>query len=289
MQTPMSMPTDAEVVVGIDGTECALGAVRWAAQEAARRDAPLRIVHAAPYLGHRPATGAVSPELAAARRITAQAYTVARRTESDVRASTEVVPDDPATALLRAAATGQLVVLGSSTTGAADEWVLASVVLRVGTRSPAPVVVVPRQRSGSPAPRPVTAVLGVGDPEDDEAVLTFAGAAAERAGTPLAVLHTRTGRTATGGLAEDPQEWARRFPGLEVRRTELPGASASQVLGATCPALLIVLSAGHGTLLHRSLDGPHRWLLRHCTSPMALVPPVHRPELDPREEIIAVG
>jgi hypothetical protein len=50
-----------------------------------------------------------------------------------------------------------------------------------------------------------------------------------------------------------------------------------------------VLSAGHGTLLHRDLDGPHLWLLRHCTSPMALVPPVHRPELDPREEIIALG
>jgi hypothetical protein len=74
-----------------------------------------------------------------------------------------------------------------------------------------------------------------------------------------------------------------------VRRTDLPAASASQVLGATCPSPLIVLSAGHGTLLHRTLDGPHRWLLRHCTSPMALVPPAHRAELDPREEIIAVG
>ena len=303
MQTPMTTPTDAEertgrsddapaareVVVGVDGTECALGAVRWAAQEAARRDASLRIVHAAPYLGHRPGTGAVSPELAAARRITAQAFTVARHTVSDVRASTEVVPDDPATALLRAAAGGQLVVLGSSTTGAADEWVLASVAVRVAAKSPQPVVVVPRKRSSAPAHRPVAAVLGVGDPEDDEPVLAFAAAAAERAGTPLAVLQTRTASTVTGGPTEDPQEWERRFPGLEVRRKELPGASANQVLGSTCPAPLIVLSAGHGTLLHRSLDGPHRWLLRHCTSPMALVPPVHRPELDPREEIIAVG
>jgi hypothetical protein len=49
-----------------------------------------------------------------------------------------------------------------------------------------------------------------------------------------------------------------------------------------------VISAGHGTLLHRSLDGPHRWLLRHCTSPMALVPAVHRPEHDRREEVVAL-
>jgi hypothetical protein len=88
---------------------------------------------------------------------------------------------------------------------------------------------------------------------------------------------------------QDPEEWERRFPGLEVRRTDLPGASASQVLTATAPSPLIVLSAGHGTLLHRGLDGPHRWLLRHCTSPIALVPPVHREDLEPHEDIVAIG
>ena len=299
MQTPMTTITDAEgragpsgddpparaVVVGVDGTESALGAVRWAAQEAAHRGAPLRILHAAPYLGRRSAADAGSPDVAAARRITAQAYTVARHTESDVPAATEVVPDDPATALLRAAESGQLVVLGSSTTGAADEWVLASVALRVAAKSSEPVVIVPRQRSSSPVHRPVAAVLGVGDPEDDAPVLAFAALAAARSGGRLAVLQTRTGPTADEG----PAEWERRFPGLEVHVTDLPGASANQVLGATCPAPLIVLSAGRGTLLHRSLDGPHRWLLRHCTSPMALVPPVARLERHAGEENVAAG
>jgi nucleotide-binding universal stress UspA family protein len=283
-------PPVREVVVGVDGTECGLGAVRWAAQEAARRDAPLRILHAAPYLGRRTTPGAAALELAAARKITAQAYTVARHTEPGVRTSTEIVPSDPTPTLLRAAVDGQLVVLGSSTTGAADEWVNASVAVHVAARSPQPVVVVPRQRSSSPVSRPVAAVLGVGDPENDERVVTFAATAAERAGTPLAVLQTR----AAGGHAplvwlQDPEEWERRFPGLEVRRTDLPGASASQVLTATAPSPLIVLSAGHGTLLHRGLDGPHRWLLRHCTSPMALVPTVHRRSEEPLAVILSLG
>jgi hypothetical protein len=121
-------------------------------------------------------------------------------------------------------------------------------------------------------------------------VAEFAAEAAQRAGTALSVLHIRRPRDPVpGGWTEDEAEWEQRFPGLEVRRSELPRATAAQVLAATCPAPLIVLSAGHGTLLHRDLDGPHLWLLRHCTSPMALVPPVHRPELDPREEIIALG
>lgn len=278
-----------EVVVGVDGTEPALGAVRWAAQEAARRGAPLRIVHAAPYLGRRAAKGATTPELAAARKITAQAYTVAVHTEPGVRTTTEIIPGNPTPTLLRAAADGQLVVLGSSTTGAADEWVVASVALHVASHSPAPVIVVPRQRSSAPVPHPVAAVLGVGEPEDDELVVSFAAAAAEQAGTALAVAQTRSARgPAPATWMQDPEEWERRYPGLDVRRIELPGASANQVLSATCPAPMIVLSAGHGTLLHRGLDAPHRWLLRHCTSPMALVPPANRVDLEPHEEIVAV-
>ncbi|CCG01567.1 universal stress protein [Blastococcus saxobsidens] len=279
-------PGAREVVVGVDGSECALNAVRWAAAEAQRRGAPLRIVHAAPYLAHRRGSGAEPPpQLARARQIVGAAFTVARHAERDLPATTDIVADKPAPALLRAAAAGQLVVLGSATTGAVDEMVLAPVVLRVAARSPQPVVVVPRRRGGSAPGRPVVAVLGIGDPDDDAAVAEFAASAAERTGTPLSLLLTPS----VDGWAGDPAEWDRRFPGTDVERTELPSAGARRILEAACPAPLLVFSAGHGDLLHRGLDGPHRWLLRHCTSPMALVPPVHRPELEPHEEIVAVG
>ncbi|TFV63867.1 UNVERIFIED_ORG: universal stress protein [Bacillus sp. AZ43] len=290
--TPLARPDAAggpdgarEVLVGVDGSECGLEAVRWAAREAARREAPLRILHAAPYLGQPSADGAPPPELPRARRITAQAYTVARHTSPGVQAATEVVPGDPVPTLLRAAAGGRLVVLGSTATGAPDEYVRASVTLRVAARSPQPVVVVPRQR-GTDAGRPVVAVLGVGDRDDDAAVATFAADAATRSGVGLRLLRTRS---ATGSWVDDADEWRERHPTLEVQTTDMPGLRGDQLLRATCPTPLLVISAGHGTLLHRDLDGPHRRLLRHCTSPMALVPPVHRPELEPREEIVALG
>jgi nucleotide-binding universal stress UspA family protein len=276
---PDPAPHARDVVVGVDGSECALRAVRWAAREAALRGAPLRIVHAASYLGKNGVAGAPRPELARARQITAQAFTVARHTEHDLQASTEIVPGDPVGTLLHAATTSQLVVLGSSTTGAADELVLAPVGARLAARSPQPVIVVPRQRTGTPVGRPVVAVLGIGDPEDDEAVAEFAATAARRAGVALTVLQTRpAGRTEAASWTDVPSEWTRREPDLEVHRTELPRASAGDLLSAACPAPLLVLSAGHGHLLHRTVDGPHRWLLRHCTSPLALVPPVQRHE-----------
>jgi nucleotide-binding universal stress UspA family protein len=133
--------------------------------------------------------------------------------------------------------------------------------------------------------RPVTAVLGIGDPEDDEAVATFAAEAARRADVPLSLLQTRSpGRPQVSTWVDDLGEWSRREPDLEVRRTELPRASAGDLLSAGGSAPLLVLSAGHGHLLHRTLDGPHRWLLRHCTIPMALVPPAQRREPDLPEE-----
>jgi nucleotide-binding universal stress UspA family protein len=283
-------PSAREVLVGVDSTESAVGAARWAAQEAGRRRAPLRILHAAPYLSRRGPTGSPPPELARARGITAVAYTAARHSAPAVRASTEVVPSDPTTALLRAATAAQLVVLGSSTRGAADELVLAPVALRVAARSPQPVVVVPRRRGGEPVNRPVVAVLGVGDRADDEAVAAFASTFVQRSGGTLSALQTRpAGRAVTDSWVTDADEWDRRFPGLDVELRALPAARANQVLSATCPAPLLVISAGRGHLMNRTLDGPHRWLLRHCTSPMALIPPVERSATVPREEIVAVG
>ena len=279
-------PPGREVVVGVDGTEVGLGAVRWAAQEAARRDAPLKILHAAPYVGRSGPAGEPPPELPHARGITAVAYTVARRNAPGVPATTEVDPDEPVDALLRAAAGSQLVVLGSSTTGAADEMVLATVAARVAARSPVPVVVVPRRRGAAPSGRPVVAILGVGERADDEAVALFAATAAQQTGVPLELLQTRSAhQDAVAGWVDDDGAWAQRFPGLDVQRSELPGARANQVLGAACPSPLLVISAGHGTLLHRSLDGPHRWLLRHCTSPMALVPSVEQGARDAVAEV----
>jgi hypothetical protein len=91
------------VVVGADGSGCGLRAVRWAAEEAVRRDAPLRIVHATPHLGRRGVAGSPAPELPRARGATAQAFTVARHTAPSVRVSTEVVRGEPVAALLRSA------------------------------------------------------------------------------------------------------------------------------------------------------------------------------------------
>ena len=277
-------PPARAVLVGVDGGECALAAVRWAAEEAERRNAPLRIVHAAPYVGRRSGSGAPSPEMHRARQITGHGYTVARHTAAGVHAETEVVPGEPARVLLAEAPDADLVVLGIATTGAIDELVAAPVAQRVAARSGTPVVVVPRSRTPLPGDLPVAAVLGLGDPEDDGPVLDFAAAAARRSGAPLLVLLPHGHRFGVANI-----DWSERLPGLQVTVQDIPDGAPHSLLKAVCPSPLVVLSAGHGSLLHRSLDHTHRYLLRHCTSPMALIPPVDRADADPREEVVAVG
>ena len=277
-------PPARAVLVGVDGGECALAAVRWAGEEAQRRNAPLRIVHAAPYLGRQIEPGTPSPELHRARRITGQAYTVARHTAASVHAKTEVVPGEPVRVLLAEASGADLVVLGIATTGALDELVGAPVAQRVAGRSGTPVVVVPRARAPMPDDRPVAAVLGLGDPEDDEPVVAFAAAAARRSGVPLTVVRAHGRRADAADV-----DWAARYPDVDVTLQDVPGGAPRDLLKAVSPSPLVVLSAGHGNLLHRSLDGPHRYLLRHCTFPMTLIPPVRRPDSDQREDAVAAG
>ena len=231
--------------------------------------------------------GSPAGELPRARGATAQAYTVARHTAPSVAVSTEVVPGEPVAALLHAAEDAQLVVLGITTTGADDELVLASVAQRVAARSPRPVVVVPRSRPGGTGSRPHVAVLGLGEREDDEPVAVFAAEEALRADRPLLVLHTRAD---DGEWGAGSPRWAERWPDLRLTHSPVPGPTGGRVLAAACPTPLLAMTAGHGGLLHRPMDSLHRWLLRHCTSPMAFVPPVHRVTgAEPREEIIALG
>ncbi|MBW8767815.1 MAG: universal stress protein, partial [Geodermatophilales bacterium] len=49
------------------------------------------------------------------------------------------------------------------------------------------------------------------------------------------------------------------------------------------------ISSGHGSMRHRTLDGPHRWLLRHATAPMALVPPAQQADTERQEEVTEPG
>jgi nucleotide-binding universal stress UspA family protein len=154
------MSTDrGTVVVGVDDSEEARAALRWAAEQARLRSAPLKVVHA--FQPHHLAgvfgIAKLQPDAvwrADARRWLAD---VVREEIGDGVAELELEPhvaqDGPAAALLAAAAGAALIVVGSRGRGATGSALHGSVSSAVLRHAPCPVVVVPRGTEGRSSSR----------------------------------------------------------------------------------------------------------------------------------------
>jgi nucleotide-binding universal stress UspA family protein len=132
------------VVVGVDGSPAALKAMRWAADEADTRQANLVVVHAWDY-PYRMTTEGLAPGSDLAR---VDAAIVADRAVEEARemmagpVTSRLVEASAVQALLDAAETADLLVVGSRGRGGFRTMVLGSVAHVVAGHSPCPVVVV---------------------------------------------------------------------------------------------------------------------------------------------------
>lgn len=139
-------PTPRPVIVGVDGSGNSVGALRWAAEAAVLRRAPLRVVHA---LGH---TDSLYPELI----LTGQSDLLRRAQETldeivakglvgagEIVVDTVVTPESPSPVLLRETENAQLLVVGHRGRGGFAELLLGSVSHQSILHARCPVTVVP--------------------------------------------------------------------------------------------------------------------------------------------------
>lgn len=137
------------IVVGVDGSEGARRALRWATTEARRRRAPLHVVAAwqpsavssLPVWGVAEPTDEILDELRRGLDATLAAEGLGADTDLEVR--TSVVAGHPAAVLLDHAATASVLVVGQRGLGGFAGLVLGSVSHHVATHARCPVVVVP--------------------------------------------------------------------------------------------------------------------------------------------------
>jgi nucleotide-binding universal stress UspA family protein len=137
------------IVVGVDGSDGSRRALRWAAGEAAVRGDELALVHVwerpqayAPMgLGAYP----VDPEpiQEAARSLLDGLVGEARQLAGDAPVQGLLVEGAPAEALLEAARTADLLVVGSRGLGGFRSLLLGSISQQVAHHAPCPVVIVP--------------------------------------------------------------------------------------------------------------------------------------------------
>jgi nucleotide-binding universal stress UspA family protein len=286
---------DLPIVVGVDGSESALRAVDWAAEEAALRGLPLRLVYASlweRYEGSRPAEDLDRPseEERVEDIVTAAARRAARR-RADVKVSTEVLPEEPEYALVRESRGAALLVTGTRGRGGLAGALVGSVSLTVAGHAHCPMIVVRGDQDDPARPgKHGRVVVGVGDTPAASETVRFAFEEARRRGAVLDAV--RAWRCPAHETTDYPQlagEPARlheqhAVDALEaalkeapddvmVRRRTLEGHARTVLVGASRDADLLIVGARRrprhfGLQLGRVAHG----VLHRSDCPVAVVP-----------------
>ncbi|MFL6123172.1 universal stress protein [Actinophytocola sp.] len=289
--------TEHCVVVGVDGSDSALHAVRWAAPEAQRRGAPLRLVHVVHLTPVRhPRQIPPPPEYEAAlleqgRHWLTEASQAARRAVPGLAVVTDLRAGVAADVLVTESRDAQLMVLGSRGLGGFTSLLVGSVAVALSAHAHCPVVVMhSAARDGAP-PTDGDIVVGVDGSELSDAALTFAFEAAAARGVPLVALHTWLDVTMTGAwavlpgtvdwdsvrrqeeklLAERLVPWREKFPHVEVRPLVVRDRPDRALLEHAGGAQLIVVgSRGRGAFTGMGLGSVSHTLLHHAECPVAV-------------------
>ncbi|GAA2740914.1 universal stress protein [Kitasatospora cinereorecta] len=286
------------VLTGIDGSPQSEAAVRWAAEEAVRRGAVLRILHAWPWLSPGDVEGLPAGGLRpAALRALADAAEEIRRAHPGLSVETAAVGDDPADALVAAGKDQELIVLGSRGLGGFAGLLAGSVGLAVAARATVPVVLVRADGTagpGSDGPARREIVVGVDGHHAADAVLDFAFTEAARRGARVRAVHgwdLVPVWTAPGWVppqvdlaVQDGSEQAALAKALTTARAAHPnveviaetriGGAANAVVAASAGAELVVV--GRRDRLHHPLGirlGPvTHAVIHHSAAPAVVVP-----------------
>ncbi len=173
-------------MVGIDGSDGALDAARWAGAVAQRFGAPLRIVHALPSIGRNltQTAAAFTAAMMSYQRDMAEAFLKAadeavRAERPELSVSTVSFNEPADQVLIDASADARLVVLGGKKVTPAAALLLGSTALSVATRAACPVVAF---RGDNVAPGEGSVVVGVDDSPAAQAALELGFEFADRFG-----------------------------------------------------------------------------------------------------------
>ena len=294
------------VVVGVDGSQEALRAVRWAAVEADRRNALLRLVTALPWAGDAwvglPSTGddRYGEHLRnAAEKLLAAAVAVATEVVPGLVTEHAVVLGYETTVLGEEAQAAELLVVGDRGRGRFGALLAGSVAAAMAAHAECPVIVVRGEKRGSEvsAVAGVTAgdvppvVVGIDATPTSEAAIAFAFDEAAARHAPLVAVHTwieGIGDTSLAPLldwdaateevraqlAERLAGWGAKYPDVPVERVVTNARAAQVLLELSERAQLVVVgSRGHSGMAGFFLSSVSNALVHQAGCPVAVVRP----------------
>jgi nucleotide-binding universal stress UspA family protein len=283
------------VVVGIDGSDSALCAVRWAVAEARRRGCALRLVHAvelpsgyAPHVVDRRALHTAMTDRGNSWLDKARAEAAAA--DPDLPVDTVLREASPVVTLVTESDDAELVVLGSRGLGGFTGLVIGSTAVELAGRAHCPLVVVRAEAASERTAGPV--VVGVDGSPVGEAAIAFAYEQASARRTDLVAVHAWSDlvleaaytsgaaaidfapleQRAAETLAERLAGWQEKYPDVRVTREVARDRPARALLRHAGHAqLLVVGTRGRGGFRGLLLGSTSQHLLHHADCPVAVV------------------
>ncbi|WP_422741951.1 universal stress protein [Mycobacterium sp. WMMD1722] len=285
-------------VVGVDGSESAHAAVRWAAQEARLHHVALSIVHVAPAITVVAPTmvwpgGRIPDEVLEirendARRVIADAVAEAVGLNGDLEVSTEVFFGAAVPTLVDLSKDARMVVVGSRGTTGRHRRLLGSVSTGLIHHAHGPVAVVhdevtPAELSGRPV------VVGIDGSRASQSALEIAFDEASRRGVDLVAVHAWSDadmttdygledgvlrRAAEKTLAECLAGWQERYPEVSVHRVISYSSPVAHLLDRAQSAQLVVVgSHGRGGFAGMLLGSVSTAVAQEAVVPVIVVRP----------------
>ncbi|MEU6641547.1 universal stress protein [Saccharomonospora sp. NPDC046836] len=290
--------SNGPVVAGVDGSEAALRAVRWAADTAARHHAPLYIAHAAgyPYLHGGdaiPPPESVREDLRHQRwEFLHAAREVAEETAGlDIHLCYE--SDPPVPYLIHVSGSARMIVLGSSCHTGIYGLLVGSTTLALVSHARCPVVSVCGECAEMPAQDRRPVVVGIDGSPVSERAIGYAFDEAAHRDVELVTVHTwndansdvfSEARMYFGWedmreveerrLAERLAGWSESYPDVSVRRVLVQDRPHHELLEWSRKAQLVVVgSRGRGNLRCMLLGSTSRALIHGAECPVMIARP----------------
>jgi nucleotide-binding universal stress UspA family protein len=287
------------IVVGVDGSTSALRAALWAADEAAQRHRPLRLVFASNSFPLGSSGGLTPPQSyfdavqVGGEQVLAAAETAIRRQHPGLEIDLHLLSAAAVPTLIEQTRDAQLLVLGSRGSGGFRGILVGSTAVALVAHGHCPVAVIRGRTPEATPPVDGPVVVGVdGSATSDAAIAASFDEASWRSAALVAVLAlndatpatdyihpTPAGREAAEQngrelLAERLAGCQEKYPDVAVRRVVTRAQPVEALLENAADAQLVVVgSRGHGGFAGAILGSTSQALIYHANCPVLVVRP----------------
>ncbi|MGO9031699.1 universal stress protein [Mycobacterium sp.] len=207
------------VVVGVDGSDAAIGAAQWAAREAIHQDVPLRLVHVIQITdGPIASASAYRDDEEYAESSLRAARLAVEATGLPVKIDTAVLRADVDSALIAESNNATLICVGSTGIGRVASMVFGSTAAILAEYAQCPVAIIRRTEDG-PLPEAGFIAVVVDDQPGNDEVMQWAMEEARARRAPLLALGVW--RWALFEIGDEQfyrrlDGWLRRYPDVQV-------------------------------------------------------------------------